>query len=574
MTRSPRRAARAAAAETLLNCFMREGGEWFTARSDPRVAVLPLPMRMGELLVTLAYRSPTARHRFELPVQRNDGRLTAIGLEELATWLVTILEMDAPEKVGVDDIGVRMRSSVEAVEAFLAARDADVDRLWGPGPLTFVESEQALLLGHMLHPTPKSRGEMTVAERDAYAPELGARFALRWLAVDPALVEHDSATGTPAPGLVRDLLGSAAPGADGRTLVPAHPFQVQAARRRPEVEALFAAGSIEDLGPLGAAVTPTTSVRTVYHEDWPWQLKFSLNVRVTNSLRVTLPKELRRAVEAARLLGTEVGAAAREVAPRFTMLQDPAYLAVRVPGGGLVDELSVLLRENRWPGAATTDVSALTVLCQDHPYGDTSRLGALVVDIADREDREEHDVAQEWFARYCQVITVPLVRLYGELGLCMEPHQQNTLVELHDGFPVHGVYRDSQGYFHREAAHDDLVAVIPGLGEASESILPEALADERLVYDSFLNNALGVVNALGVAGVADERVLLEDLRLLLEAERVRPARYPLTLLDRLLDDERWPCKANLRTRVASMDELVGDTATQSVYVTIPNPLRG
>ncbi len=66
-----------------------------------------------------------------------------------------------------------------------------------------------------------------------------------------------------------------------------------------------------DLGPAGATVTPTSSVRTVYREDWPYQLKFSLHARVTNSMRVTLPKELRRAVEAARLAQTPIGAAAR-----------------------------------------------------------------------------------------------------------------------------------------------------------------------------------------------------------------------------------------------------------------------
>ena len=57
------------------------------------------------------------------------------------------------------------------------------------------------------------------------------------------------------------------------------------------------------------------------------------------------------------------------------------------------------------------------------------------------------------------------------------------------------------------------------------------------------------------------------------ASAARRARYPATLLDRLLDDERWPCKGNLRTRIADLDELAGDFASQSVYVTIPNPLR-
>jgi spermidine-citrate ligase len=169
------------------------------------------------------------------------------------------------------------------------------------------------------------------------------------------------------------------------------------------------------------------------------------------------------------------------------------------------------------------------------------------------------------------VVVRSLIRLYLDVGLCFEAHQQNTLVELQDGWPVHGVYRDSQGYFHREAAHRDLTRVIPGLGEVTESIFPESLADERLVYYLFVNLSLGVVNALGPC--ADERVLLADLRRLLEEERTRGGRYPASLLDRLLDDETWPCKANLLTRAHDMDELVGDISTQSVYVTLPNPLR-
>ena len=222
------------------------------------------------------------------------------------------------------------------------------------------------------------------------------------------------------------------------------------------------------------------------------------------------------------------------------------------------DGFSVLFRENHFEG----DVSSLTTLCQDHPFGGRSRLANLA---AGRE--------REWFQAYLQTLTVSLIRLYLDVGLTYEPHQQNTLLRLDDGMPEHALVRDSQGYFHREAAHEDLCAVIPELGEATESIFPEALADERLVYYPFVNNALGVIDALGAGGCIDERVLLDDLRTILERERKAGGRYPHTLLDRLLDDATWPCKANLRTRLNDMDELVGDIAEQSVYVTLPNPLR-
>jgi len=170
-------------------------------------------------------------------------------------------------------------------------------------------------------------------------------------------------------------------------------------------------------------------------------------------------------------------------------------------------------------------------------------------------------------------VLVPLVRLYLDLGLCTEAHQQNVLLELEEGWPAHGVIRDSQGYFHREAAHKHIAALLPGIGEKSESVFPEALADERLVYYPFFNNALGVINALGVTGAIDEVVLLGDLKALLEAERERGATYATTLLDRLLDDATWPCKGNLTTRMHDMDERADD-ADRASYVKILNPLHG
>jgi siderophore synthetase component len=100
----------------------------------------------------------------------------------------------------------RVRASAQNVAAFLAARDTDIDELYGAAPLSFIASEQALLLGHPVHPTPKSRTEMSPADVAAYSPELGAHFALHWLAVDAAVVEHDSAAGTPVPELAARLL--------------------------------------------------------------------------------------------------------------------------------------------------------------------------------------------------------------------------------------------------------------------------------------------------------------------------------------------------------------------------------
>jgi siderophore synthetase component len=571
--------ARVLHAHALLNCVVREGRDWDLTETDTgKELCITLP-RGGSLHVGVAYESPTLRHRYHLPVllDLGSGR-RPVELELLAALLLDAVADDA-------DTGSALRrilDSTTTMAASLAARADEVDRLWSAAPLTFADSEQALLVGHMVHPTPKSREEMDPDDRARFSPEWGAAFPLRWFRVDRAVLREASAVGTPASQLVLDqltrdpqvdpaALRRVLPDPGTHALLPAHPWQARHLQGRAELRELFRSGAVVDVGELGGRFRPTTSVRSVHRDGWDWMLKFSLDVRLTNSKRVTLTKELGRAVESANMYRGPIGDRAATVAPAFVPLLDPAHLAVEWDGS-VVEGLSVLLRENRWPSSEGADVTALTTLCQDRPGGGPSRLAAIVTDLSDRLDRPRSDVGREWFGRFLDVVVASLVRLYLDVGLCFEAHQQNTLVELEDGWPVRCVYRDSQGYFHREAAHADLCEVMAGLGEVTESIFPEDLADERLAYYLFVNMAFGVVNALGVGGCADETVLLGDLRRLLEDLRHAPHRYPATLLDGLLDQERLPCKGNLRTRVHDMDELVGDIATQSVYVTIPNPL--
>ena len=583
--RSPSHAAEHVSTHALLTCWLREVPGW-TLDADgpggqPTVAIA-LPRWHAHLLVGVRRHSPTLRYRLDLPawIQVDSEAPQPVGLTLLTALLAEVLS-DTGTGIESTTLVGRVLDSAAAIADHLTTREQEIDRLWAPNPLTFAESEQALLIGHLAHPTPKSRSEMGTPQRRTYSPEMGGRFPLRWLAVERSLVRQDSATAYSASTIAEQMLhgdpcvdstalaGALRPVRD-RVLIPAHPYQAEHLASDPTTADLFDSGAVVDLGSWGSPYLPTTSVRTVCHPDAPWQVKFSLNVRITNSLRVSLPKELDRAVEAARIAQTEIGRRAAAVAPDFHLLQDPAYLTV-ARDGEVHNGFSVLFRENRWRGQQR-DVSALTTLCQDHPYGGHSRLVAIVHAIAAREGRDVAEVARTWFAAFRTVVVRSLIRLYLDVGLCFEAHQQNTLVELDAGWPVRGVYRDSQGYFHRAAAHDDLTALLPGVGEATESIFPESLADEHLTYYLFVNLTLGVIDALGPC--VDEEVLLGDLRRELAEQRSKPGRYPATLVDRLLDDDRWPCKANLLTRANDMDELVGDIAEQSVYVSIPNPLRG
>jgi siderophore synthetase component len=168
----------------------------------------------------------------------------------------------------------------------------------------------------------------------------------------------------------------------------------------------------------------------------------------------------------------------------------------------------------------------------------------------------------------------PVLWLDSEAGIALEAHQQNTLLLLDaDGWPTGGRYRDNQGYYFRESRRADLQARLPGIGEHSDTFVSDEVTDERFTYYLGINNVLGLVGAFGSQRLADEHLLLAALRRFLADVATGPHRLNTSLPSRLLDSPTFRCKANLLTRLHGLDELIGPVDTQSVYVTITNPLH-
>ncbi|WP_251143913.1 IucA/IucC family siderophore biosynthesis protein, partial [Streptomyces sp. McG5] len=532
---------------------------------------VPLPASGTALLVPVRHWSLAGWHRFGPPV-REDAPAGASPLLDVAA-VAELLERESATEAHDGDLLERVGDSARRTALFLAERRARAQE----EPDRFLAAEQSLVLGHPLHPTPKSREGLTEAESRAYSPELGGSFPLHWLAVDRSVLAQDSAwheDGAPVPAeqLTARLAGPGLRLPEGTAALPVHPWQIRELRRRPEAAALLDAGALRDLGPCGEPWYPTSSVRTVYRPGAPAMLKLSLGLRITNSRRENLRKELARGAEVHRLLRTGLGARWQEAHPGFDIVRDPAWLAVDGPDGTPVTGLDVMIRDN--PFTRDDDVTCVAGLVSPRPAGDArtggrlgmrSRLGELVTRIAGREGRTRGAVSTEWFARYLKRVVAPVLWLDGHAGIALEAHQQNTLVLLDaDGWPTGGRYRDNQGYYFRTSHRDALQARLPGAGEASDTFVADAVTDERFAYYLGINNILGLIGAFGSQRLADERLLLTVLRRFLAEEAARPGPVsPLPGL--LLDSPVLRCKANLLTRLhglgaAGIVSLVASTA--------------
>ncbi|KUL45585.1 IucA/IucC family protein [Streptomyces regalis] len=496
--------------------------------------------------------------------------------------------LTAPVISAATDLVSRVADSVRRTATFISERRAHP----AEGPDIFLAAEQALTLGHPLHPTPKSREGLSETEAPLYSPELRGSFPLCWMAVAPSLLATDSAWTergriVPAAQLTARLAGDELPLPDGYAALPLHPWQLRELQHRPETAALLDAGLLRDLGTHGAPWHPTSSVRTVHRSDAPAMLKLSLGLRITNSRRENLRKELHRGVEVHRLLRSGLSTQWQAAHPGFDIVRDPAWLAVDRPDGVPVTGCDVMIRHN--PFRPSDDVSCVAGLVSPrslaqpgtaagHHPGDTalppSRLAELVTRLADRTGRPRGAVAAEWFLRYLEQVVRPVLWLDAEAGIALEAHQQNTLLLLDgDGWPSGGRYRDNQGYYFRESRRAALDARLPGIGEHSDTFVSDEVADERFAYYLAINNVLGLIGAFGSQRLTDEELLLAAFRRFLGEVASGAARLPTSLPAHLLDSPVLRCKANLLTRLHGLDELVGPVDTQSVYVTIANPLH-
>ncbi len=395
-------------------------------------------------------------------------------------------------------------------------------------PGAFLDSEQSLVTGHRFHPSPKERQG---TEWRRYAPEVGARFPLRWLAVRADAVAEE--------GDVSLLDRLAPPVPDGYRALPAHPWQLSLLR--PESEAII------DLGAHGPEATPTSSVRTVYVPDA--FLKFSLDVRITNCVRKNAWYELSGAVALTRALrpvfdGLPAG-----------LLGEPGYRTVAADG--LHEGLGVIVRE----GVTGFPGTPLLAAAVADPYGRSAAAASRLLSGAS----PDHLLA--WWDAYVRHVAPPVLEAYLAHGIVLEPHLQNVLVSVDgDGMPIQAIFRDLEGTKLLAGPWASFLAGLPGPVARAMTYEPGRGWD-RVVYCLFVNHLSEVA-----AAVADLCPPLE--RELWRLARHHVSRYAGAIsvpggaarLRALLAGVPLPAKANLRTRWAR------DPDRESTYVPVPNPL--
>jgi N2-citryl-N6-acetyl-N6-hydroxylysine synthase len=557
------------AAQCFLNSLIRETGDWYLSSSQPAELVIPLAQRQA-LHFTVDYFSPTQHHRFAFPARLvSEFESQTVDFPGVAKRLVNKLKQQQElPAAGCEAFYQRvMESHAHTHEAIEARHDWAALR---EHPLNFAEAEQALLVGHAFHPAPKSHEPFNQQEAERYLPDFAPHFPLRWFAVDKAQLAGDSLhlnlqqrltrfAAENAPHLLSELT-------DERWLFPLHPWQAEYLLEQEWCQKLVAGGLVKDLGEVGTPWLPTTSSRSLYCATSRDMIKFSLSVRLTNSVRTLSVKEVKRGMRLARLAQTERWQELQARFPTFRVMQEDGWAGLRDLQGNVMEESLFALRENLIVGQPDSQTNALVSLTQCAPDGGDSLLVAAVKRLAARLNISDRQAAHAWVDTYCQQVLTPLFTAEADYGLVLLAHQQNILVEMQQDLPVGLIYRDCQG----SAFMPHAAAWLDVIGEAqAENVFSREQLLRYFPYYLLVNSTFAVTAALGAAGMDSETNLMARVRDALSTVRDRVTHK--TCLDYVLDSAHWNVKGNFFCYLHDHNEnTIVDPAV--IYFDFTNPL--
>ncbi|WP_111895339.1 IucA/IucC family protein [Acinetobacter sp. MB5] len=538
---------------------------------------IPLTSLQAHVYFPISYQSHVGRHRFSgLPWVEREGIEIEISPMNLAANLLENL-VHQPNQTALDASSLLecWIQSRRALNQFLSYREVELDQVTTLKQ-SFIQSEQALVLGHSMHPSPKSRQGFVQDDWKIFSPETRNTFKMQFLYVHPVHVAHDNAHGISIPTQLKndlepyfnDYHRAKMAEYPEYALLPLHPWQARYLKDKAWYQQLLHENKLIDFGALGWDMKATTSVRTLYSEQAPWMFKTSMTVAVTNSVRVNLYKECHRGLLSYRLWHDDCLVDFRNRNPRLQVLSDPAWIALKF-NSEVLDETICILREN--PFNAQDDITCIASLCQDNPIQEKNRFNEIFTTISIKTGKSEEKIALQWFDQFLEMTILPLMELYHEFGMAFEAHQQNTLIELEQGMPKTVWFRDNQGFYYIRELATQILTRFPQLETDGQAVCPLSLVNERFRYYFIGNTLFGLINAIGASGVVSEKKLIEMLQAyLLRAYK----KYPDSqLLQTVLYQESFPYKGNMMTRLYELDELQAHISQQSIYIDLKNPLH-
>lgn len=571
------------ASSCFLNSLLREWDGYqilpcFESRAIKLDKCIAIPLGADErIVIPLRKRSLFGRHIYDGRFYLQSGwEVSLISFPDLVERLCDHLAGHfGSDPEAVSKFKARVFDSLKNVHASLRVQKEAIGELYES--LDFKSAEQGLIVGHNFHPTPKSRDGFEAADLMRYAPEFGGRFQLEWFMADPSILYEKRASSFGDRNwtmelALEDLFEKARVielSKSGYVPVPMHPWQKEVLIKDPYVREYIEKDQLVFVGVSRADWYPTSSLRSIYRNDAPYMLKFSMSVRLTNSIRHLLAHEVERGLQLRDVLTTEKGQEFLRTYPAFKVITEPAFLALKDAEGKPMANTIIVCRENPFRGLEAEGKVVLATLAQDALLGGENLIHKCIRRSSGGLSLSEG--SRRWFKAYLNFVVRPLVMAQANYGIVMGAHQQNVILDLRDGFPVGAYFRDCQGTGYSELGFTNFAKDVPLIYRENGNVLNERMGNYLFTYYLILNSTFNVISAISSSGWISDQELLSDLREVLRELRAEGVRDP-SCLDYILESDTLMHKGNFLCSFRNINE--NTTADPlAIYTPIKNPLK-
>ncbi len=439
----------------------------------------------------------------------------------------------------------------------------------------FITSEQAFIWGHAWHPTPKSREGLSADTLLTLSPEVGASFQLHFLAVKSSLLIANNSPDIDGIDKLQQLYQFDLP--PGFSLLPSHPYQYEKFKNNLLFQQAVKQGLIINLGSQGSNWYPTSSVRTLYNNQFDFFLKFSLHVRLTNCIRKNAWYELESAIFLTNVI-EKLHQQQGVPFENFTLMSEPSSVTLNLKSLinqdadahhkddvlQLSEAFGILFRTNFKP----TELDAKQPRVAGALFSDdknfTSAVIPYITSLANSQKITFEQAALHWFSRYANALLTPVLYYFFKLGLVFEPHLQNTIIGFTDHQPTHVYLRDLEGTkLINEMWPANTVSDLSD--RAKQSIhYDRAQGWRRIAYCTLINNISEAIYHLSGDSTSQEQKMWQQVRDTIIAYQQSFGEQ--AELSALLAGDSIPCKCNLMTRLLKRADKEAD------YVQLKNPM--
>lgn len=524
-----------------------------------------------ELVIPLKRHSRLGRHEYQGTFFLGSrGDYTAVSFQQSVELMLNSLAKTEDEIQNIKNFITRVQDSDENIRFSLKLRKNEFESIFDSLP-DFKDAERALFVGHAFHPAPKNKTGFNQIDAKLYSPECGGQFPLRWYWVANDMIYKKSSAVFEDHQWLTDMWREEFPEKaliEGYQAFPIHPWQAQHILSLPIIQTYMKEGRMIEMNETGPDWYPTTSLRTIYRESAKYMLKFSLNVKLTNSVRHLLEHELLRGLQVHEVFSTEEGKALLGSHPAFNVVFEPSYFAIKDENGLPIKETFVVSRENSFNEENIKHV-ALAVLTQDHPDFKENLLQSLIKKHALETKTDYASSAEKWFALYLKNAVAPMLDAQKNFGILLGAHQQNLIIGLENNLPVKATFRDCHGTGYSPLGFELFAKSVKSIDVENGNILNHEIANYLFTYYLIINSTFNVMTAIAQGNAVSEDKLIAQMRNFLEKALAEDPKDP-SCIHYLLNDKVLQHKGNFLCSLRNINENTAKNPLD-IYVPIPNP---